>query len=733
MLLPVIILAALGQILLALFVVYNNPKSATNVLFGLLSATLVAWTSLTFLNNQLALSELTLILVRVTMFFVVLQNSFTYLFSRTFPENNISLRGRWLRFYSGLSILAAVAALSPLLFISVEQQGVALNPIPGPAIPIFVLHAAISVSGSLRQLVKSLKEATNKSLKKQLKLILLAVAILGVVIPFLNFALTLALQTSAFTNTTPIFSLIFSSVLAFAIVSQKLFDIRAAVARSVAYVLSLGFIGLVYGSIIFVIFSFTDLGKISDNAERAVFVALALVTATAYPFTKKYFNKLTTKLFYQDAYDSQEFLDEINTLLVGQIDLEELLRGITDVIETTLKSSYCVFIVRETAYEDVRIVGSENHQFNSEKIKELRSLTPRTHRKVLSTDELGESDSELKKVQDSLDVAVLVRLVSNASLDLEGMGYLVLGPKKNGTIYSAQDRQVLNILANEMIIAVENALRFEEIEKFNVTLQDKVDSATSELQRTNEKLKEIDETKDEFISMASHQLRTPLTSVKGYLSMVLEGDVGKVNKQQNKMLEQAFLSSQRMVYLIADLLNVSRLKTGKFVIDAKETNLADVVEAEVEQLKPTAKIRDLKLNFNKPKNFPALIMDETKIRQVIMNFVDNAIYYTPAKGKINVSLEDKGETIEFKVIDNGIGVPKAERHKLFGKFYRAENARSSRPDGTGLGLFMAKKVVVAQGGAIIFETEEGKGSTFGFSFAKEKLAKLAAELAEAEK
>jgi signal transduction histidine kinase len=221
--------------------------------------------------------------------------------------------------------------------------------------------------------------------------------------------------------------------------------------------------------------------------------------------------------------------------------------------------------------------------------------------------------------------------------------------------------------------------------------------------------------------MASHQLRTPLTSVKGYVSMVLEGDGGKLNEMQTKLLDQAFISSQRMVYLIADLLNVSRLHTGKFVIEAKPTNLADVIEGEISQLVETAKSRKLNLKYDKPANFPLLMLDETKVRQVVMNFVDNAIYYTPANGHITVTLSETPDSVECLVIDDGIGVPKSEQPHLFTKFYRAGNAKKARPDGTGLGLFMAKKVVVAQGGSIIFRTEEGHGSTFGFNFAKKKL------------
>jgi signal transduction histidine kinase len=276
-----------------------------------------------------------------------------------------------------------------------------------------------------------------------------------------------------------------------------------------------------------------------------------------------------------------------------------------------------------------------------------------------------------------------------------------------GSIVELQhaDIMLLERLSDAIGVAMDNKLLFEENQR-----------VLKQLKKSNEKLKALDEAKDEFISMASHQLRTPLTSVKGYVSMVLEGDAGKISGQQKQLLEQAFTSSQRMVYLIADLLNVSRLKTGKFVIEAKPTSLPDVVEGEVQQLATTAKAHNLTITFNKPANFPMLNLDETKTRQVVMNFLDNAIYYTPSGGHIKVKLTSNGKTVEYKVIDNGLGVPKAEQHQLFTKFFRAANARKARPDGTGLGLYMARKVIVAQGGALIFSSTEGKGSTFGFSF-----------------
>jgi signal transduction histidine kinase len=305
-----------------------------------------------------------------------------------------------------------------------------------------------------------------------------------------------------------------------------------------------------------------------------------------------------------------------------------------------------------------------------------------------------------------LKSVIITKLISRQKL----VGLMVIGLGQDEGKVTEKEQALLDRLGKAVGIAIDNKLLFEENQR-----------VLAQLKRSNAKLRQLDKTKDDFISMASHQLRTPLTSVKGYLSMTLEGDGGKVNDKQRKLLSQAFISSQRMVYLIADMLNVSRLKTGKFVIEPEATDLADTVATELDQLMGTAAARGLKLTYNRPHDFPVLMLDQTKIRQVVMNFVDNAIYYTPSGGRIDVTLQDTGKAIEFIVTDNGIGVPRSEQHHLFNKFYRANNAKKARPDGTGLGLFMAKKVIIAQGGSIIFHSQEGKGSTFGFSIAKNKV------------
>lgn len=511
----------------------------------------------------------------------------------------------------------------------------------------------------------------------------------------------------------PILTMIFVAAVAFAIIRHRLFDIRLVVARSLAYILTITSVGFVYGFIAFGIVGrlFFPQGGFGIG-QQIVYTALALLLVFTFPPIQRFFNRLTNSLFYRDSYDQQVLLDKLGTLFALEIDIKKITRQSLDIICTEMKIEKARLMtvnddrsLHITSFGDVKDTIKDDNLFAG--IKE----------KVVSLDDLDIAVHHREQLR-QLDISIIVRLVTKEGL----VGYLLLGPKKSGNIYGSQDIDVLTIISNEMAVAVQNSLLFERITQFNITLQARIEEATRRLRRTNEKLKALDETKDDFISMASHQLRTPLTSIKGYISMVMEEDVGKISKQQRDMLAQAFLSSQRMVYLIADLLNVSRLKTGKFVIERTPVNLAQIVPQEIGQLKETAASRQLTLKLEAPKNFPTVMLDETKTRQVIMNFVDNAIYYTPAGGTIKVRLIDNPHNIELRVEDDGIGVSKADQHHLFTKFYRAGNARKARPDGNGLGLFMAKKVILVQGGSIIFESAEGKGSTFGFTFSKSVVA-----------
>lgn len=231
---------------------------------------------------------------------------------------------------------------------------------------------------------------------------------------------------------------------------------------------------------------------------------------------------------------------------------------------------------------------------------------------------------------------------------------------------------------------------------------------------TREKL--IEQMKTEFVSLAAHQLRTPLSAIKWTLKMILDGDLGEIKKEQKDFLEKSYLSNERMINLINDLLNVTRIEEGRYLYNPEPVHLEDLVEEIVKNYKNEFERKNIKFQFERPKKIiPAIKLDAEKIKLTVSNLIDNAIKYTLPGGKISVFLKNDREKITFSIKDSGIGIPEDQKKRLFTKFFRGANALRIETDGSGLGLFIAKNIIEAHDGKIGFESEEDKGSTFYFS------------------
>jgi len=710
----VLVTASTISLLIGFIVLLKNSKNMTNILFSFLSLTLFAWSVANYFSLHSASDAQSLNIIKTVFILIVIQNTLLHLFLDTYTNRVPVKELKKYVLYIVLSFFLMILIYANIIVVDFKNE----NIVVGPLIALFILHALYSVIKGFIAFGKMKFETIT-----QKKFLFYGLLILWVIVPLTNFVFPSFLDITIFVRFSSLYVLVFNSLIAYSILKYKLFDIRAAVARATAYLLVTFFMLIVYTTTFNVIQAAAIPDLVITNQQLIINITLTVAMVVSYPYIKRYFDRITSKIFFKDAYDSQELLDDLNRTLVNSTEIQELLTKSSLLIQENLKTSFTTFFIRATSYFPDRIIGALRDDPSDKDAEKIQELASKLRRKVMyaETEPKNDLEKELVKLLKKNDIDIMARLVSTVEYDVKGIGYIFMGAKKSGSLYTKQDLKILEIMSNELTIAVENVLRFEEIEQFNVTLQKKIDDATKKLKQNNDKLKALDEAKDEFVSMASHQLRTPLTSVKGYISMVLEGDAGKVSKPQQKMLGQALFSSQRMVYLISDLLNVSRLRTGKFVIEPKPVYLPDVVESEILQLREGAEAKNLTLSFDKPKKFAILNLDEMKLRQVIMNFTDNAIYYTKSGGKITVSLKETPKTVELRIKDTGIGVPKKEMHKLFTKFYRAENARKARPDGTGLGLFMVKKVIIAQGGSVIFDSKEGKGSTFGFIFPKNKL------------
>ncbi len=266
------------------------------------------------------------------------------------------------------------------------------------------------------------------------------------------------------------------------------------------------------------------------------------------------------------------------------------------------------------------------------------------------------------------------------------------------------DLQIMKALANQTGIVYKNIELYREIEESN-----------KELAEANEHLKELDQAKSEFVSIASHQLRTPMTGIMGYLSMLVGGDFGKVKKDQLGIMQSLLEESKRMIRLIRIFLDVSKIESGNLVLKKAPASIEDIIVKSVDVLKKAAEDKKLKLVFEKIKGpLPKVPFDSDKISDVVMNLIDNAIKYTD-KGSVSVSAKVEGDNLHVRIKDTGIGIEPKEAKGLFNKFVRGYGIAQINPDGSGLGLYVARRLTEAHGGKIWVESlGKGKGSTFQF-------------------
>ncbi|MCU0652862.1 MAG: ATP-binding protein [Candidatus Pacebacteria bacterium] len=228
--------------------------------------------------------------------------------------------------------------------------------------------------------------------------------------------------------------------------------------------------------------------------------------------------------------------------------------------------------------------------------------------------------------------------------------------------------------------------------------------------------KAIERMKTEFVSIAAHQLRTPISAIKWTLRMILDGDLGPINDEQRDFLEKTYKSNERMINLINDLLNVTRIEEGRHIYNLGMENFGVVIEGLVGNYADILKQKNLNLHFAKPgQALPQVKIDPEKMRLAIANFIENAIKYTPAGGDIFMEVLVRGDEIQTSVRDTGIGIIKDQQSRIFTKYFRGSNALKTETEGTGLGLFIAKNIIETHGGKVWFASEEGKGTTFYFT------------------
>ena len=428
-------------------------------------------------------------------------------------------------------------------------------------------------------------------------------------------------------------------------------------------------------------------------------------------------------------------LYEITTLT---LETDELARRLVESIRTTLNFRFVGMLVVDKTRENLIPFAASFPQNARESIpkEHIKTSIPLSSRSNIYTTAL---QNKAKQQTEDLS-AILSPFIKESPLQRKStrvqttlvyplltenkeLGVLTFALRKQAKDLSFFERESIASLVNVAAVALDKALLYEALRNANVQLQTSIqketeqrkelEGLTGKLEKTNAELKILDEAKSEFVSIASHQLRTPLTAIKGYISMILEGTYGKLPIKQQKPVSNIYESNERLIRLVNDLLNISRIESGKIKMEWEKAQLQKVTQSVIDELQIKAKEKNLKLTLKKPKTtLPLFSMDIAKVRNIILNIIDNAIHYTE-KGSITVNLQSQKENVLITITDTGEGMSAEELGQLFESFSRGRAGNKMWTEGAGLGLYIAHQFVQMHKGKIWADSPgKGKGSIF---------------------
>jgi signal transduction histidine kinase len=699
-------LIAIGCLILATVSLVQNKKKGLNQVFALLSFSIGIWIVGAFLSDLPQLKHLSLFFNRFLLAAVLAVMAGIVYLAFSFPTQ--TKMPKWFHFLiiTPSITIAILTIFTPLTIESIKFLDWGTDPVYGFVFDIFGIYSSLLLIIAIIKFYISYRKTKGLN-KLQMKYLFFGLFWFMIVNIIVHLILREIMGTVKYYRFGNYSAVLFVGALAMAIFKHRLLDIRLVIARTIAYLVLILLLGFTY------VFSFVWLGRylfgISSDQSQVVFSAvLSLIIAFTFQPLLHLIERVTDRIFYQDNYDTQEFLNKMGKILTSTLSIDTLGDRILKVLIETFRIDMAGLCILDN--KKVKKVICVNDRSNNA-CKENDYLEFLNHETIYIYDELPDK-SKLKVLMRNNGFGCVLVLKSKK----EFVGVIALGYKKNGMAYTSQDVDVLEVISKQLSIALENSLQYEEIKNFSEELKGKVKEATGELTVANDKLKELDLRKNEFINVAAHELRAPLTAVKGYLSMIVDGDAGKISKQVKEFVEGAVEGAEREIRLVNNMLNLSRIEEGRLTFKMGEVDLEKVAKSVFDEFKTAAEEKKLEFNLNVDKSIKDKVyVDQDRIHEVVANLVSNAIKYTD-KGSVKMKLfnpEDKKNIIRFEVSDTGYGISKEERKKLFTKFFRSESS-SGKILGTGLGLYIIKLLVEKFKGQIGSISEKDKGSVFWF-------------------
>ncbi len=721
------ILTALISFVLGLFIILKNRKSGTHIYFAFLLFCISLYPIFNYLalhtNSQMGLDFFS----KMILFSAIPAGPFFFCFVKVFPTQKIFFNLKIQIVLFLWVLLNFVLAYSGLIFSRVTIEAGTLQIEAGSAVLSFMMLQIGAILGGVASLFRKYR-LSKGYLRQQLQLIAVGISISFILMLVSTVILPLIFHITWFVDWSPLFLLLGGGAVAAAIGRYQLLDIRPVLARTVSYFLVL-IIFATFQSIFLFLFSNLIFGSLLDLRLASIFVFLSIAVGFTLQPLKKFLTKTTDQIFYQDYYDFEELLHQLTLIMASTLLLEDLCRKLLQRMLQNMKihRGMIILIEENGIYQVVSEGYDETPVLDEKEIGEL--LHPN---ELMIYESL--SNNKLQNIFKKYEFELVIEMIKEG----QTIGLITLGGKLSGDPFSSRDSKLVNIIASQAAVAIENAKAYEEIRRFNITLEDEIERATSQLLAANKKLQELDKLKDEFVSIASHELRTPMVSIKNYIWMTLAGKGGRLQRKQKFYLDRAYASANRMSQLINDLLNISRIESGRIILNITQLKIGELVSQIVGEFQPRSEAHHVQVTIECPtakhqkmSDLPDVMADRDKIAEVLTNLIGNALKFTPPQGKVRVCLTASKQFVTISVIDTGVGLARDQISKLFKKFGMLKESYISNKDsaqGTGLGLYISKSIVELHGGKIWVESDgHGKGSTFSFTvpvYSEEGLKKL---------
>ncbi|MDD5639343.1 MAG: ATP-binding protein [Candidatus Pacebacteria bacterium] len=707
---------AITSLTLGGFVCFKSKKNITNTNFVLLSLSIFFWSTFYFLwqisNDYSSALFYTKMLSIGSTFIPIFYLHWVLSFLGLKDKKSIlillfgySITVFFLFFSFSSSFIKDV---EPILFFKFWPKA-------GPLYTVYLIFSYIGLFGyGLLQLIKNYSQTSG------LKHYQIQYIIIGTIVGFIggitNFFLWYNIPIPPFGN---IIISLYVFILFYAMIKYRLMDILIMARKIFTYVIISIF---AYSFFYFLIWFYNSFfGCVFTLGSYSFGLIVAPLFVLAFYNANKIIKNFANKYLFTTLYNYQKAINDLTEKLTNHIDLNVIIKLIVTTIKDTMMIDKAdIFLI------NAKVSPISYQLFKISKIKKNSEIKNKQlinylikNQKILVIDELEIFAKDSKRTEEkkalygfyeymkSINATLCLPLMANKKL----IGIIILGSKKSKDPYTKEDLDLLAVFSMQASIAIENARQYKQIKEFGKILKEKVDEQTRDIKEKNKYLEELLNMKSDFLRVISHQLNTPLSIIRGYLSMMKDGDY-----KPEKALPVIEAGLHRIINTVADYCDAYKLEGEKMEIKPVKVNIEEVVESVIKEKNEYIKEKKLELIIKKPNfKIPTVWCDLEKITRVLSNLFENSISYTN-KGTIELSYELKKDFLIINIKDTGCGISKKDQEKIFQKFSRGDKAPNIHPDGSGLGLYISKKIIEGNGGKIYFKSEgENKGSTFSFT------------------